>query len=396
MIARIVIPLILLTVFADWYIAGRLIGRIQSAARRKAWRAVWIAQSAAVVIFAVSLSLGKGFAPADMKATEWFMLLIGVWILPKFAFTICSLMGWGHCVYHKTKTNWGNAVGAFIGAAVAATTVYGYTWGFGELQVRHVTFASHDIPEGFDGYRIVQFSDAHVGTYQGWRSKILSAAIDSINALRPDMIAFTGDLQNLRPEEIEAKKATLSKLHAPDGVFSILGNHDYACYTDEDEATRNRLLKKTEALQRQMGWTLLLNENRTVRRGKDSIFVAGMEYKGGSKKCPSTGDIYKTLRGIKGSNPFILMLQHDPTSWDTDILPHSCAQLTLSGHTHAAQMKIFGWSPAELLYKQWGGMYYEGKRAINVSSGLGGLAPFRFWCPGEIVVIELKRIGIGV
>ncbi len=392
MIARIIIPLILMTAFADWYIIVRIIKHISNASRRKACSIAWILQGVAVIAFGVSLAMEKGFAPTDMRKTEFFMLLIGAWILPKFVFMVCSLLGWGHCAYHKTKTNWGNHAGIIIGAAIAATTVYGYTWGFSALQVRRITFASHDLPKAFDGYRIVHFSDAHVGTYTGGRSKILATAIDSILAQRADMIVFTGDLQNLTPDEVERNSRTLGRLHATDGVFSILGNHDYACYLDADKATQNKLLNETEALQRRMGWTLLLNENRVVRRSADSIFVAGMEYKGNSKKCPNTGDIRKTLSGINASTPFVLMLQHDPTSWDTDILPHSNAQLTLSGHTHAAQMKIFGWSPAELLYKEWGGVFYNGKRAINVSVGLGGLAPFRFWCPGEIVVIELKRI----
>ena len=108
-------------------------------------------------------------------------------------------------------------------------------------------------------------------------------------------------------------------------------------------------------------------------------------------KVPNKGDIKKTLHGIDANHAFVVMLQHDPTSWRTDILPHSRAQLTLSGHTHAGQVEIFGWSPISLLYKEWGGMYYEGKRAINVSTGLGGFVPFRIGCPGEIVVIELRK-----
>lgn len=345
-----------------------------------------------MVGYALSLALEKDFAPADIDKLNWFLLLLGVWTLPKLAFTICSIFGWGHCAYHKTKTNWGNPVGIVAGLAIAAITVYGYTWGFSKLTVRHITFVSPDLPEAFNGYRIVQFSDAHVGTYSESKAHILSAAVDSMNAQHPDMIVFTGDLQNMQPQEIAAKSSILSRLHAKDGIFSILGNHDYAYYLDVDERQRAENCREVIRQQERMGWTLLRNENRIIRRGNDSIVVAGMEYEGKNKRCPNHGDIRKTLKGVDQRNSFVLMLQHDPTCWQTDILPHSNAQLTLSGHTHAAQMKVFGWSPAALMYKQWGGMFYEGKRAINVSTGLGGFVPFRLWCPGEIVVIKMERM----
>lgn len=390
MIARIIIPLILIIILTDLYIGRRILPQVIKR-RMRAWRTVWYFQSVAMIVYALALALQKDFAPADIDWLNHFLLLLGVWTLPKLAFTGCSILGWGHCVYHKTKPNWGNPIGIIIGIIIAATTVYGYTWGFNRVVVRHVTFASSDLPASFDGYRIVQFSDAHVGTYSRSRAHILIDAIDSINAQHPDMIAFTGDLQNISPSEIAAKRDILSRLHAHDGVYSILGNHDYAFYLDVDDATRRRLCSKVIQEQRRLGWTLLLNENRIIRRGSDSLVVAGMEYEGKNIRCPNRGDIRKTLGGIDRRSSFVLMLQHDPTNWQTNILPNSNAQLTLSGHTHAAQLRVFGWTPASLLYNQSDGMYYAGKRAINVSSGIGGLAPFRFWCPGEIVVITLKK-----
>ena len=238
----------------------------------------------------------------------------------------------------------------------------------------------------FSGYRIVQFSDAHVGSYNG---SMLENAIETINAQGADAIVFTGDLENLHPDELEPQMSVLSQLHAKDGVFSVLGNHDYPTYLDCDEATKAECVRKTKMLERKMGWQLLLNEHQTIRRDSDSIVIAGMENWGTLKRMPRLGDVKKTMAGVSPSS-FVLMLQHDPTAWRKKILPECHAQLTLSGHTHGGQFSIFGWSPASLTYDVWGGSAYEGDRAIYVSTGLGALIPFRLNMPGEIVVITLK------
>ena len=267
---------------------------------------------------------------------------------------------------------------------------YGYFVGFEQLEIREIEYACSDLPEAFDGYRIVQFSDAHVGTYTGSRQWLLQRAVDTINALRPDIIVFTGDLQNVYPEELDAQIPFLRQLHAPDGVMSVLGNHDYAIYQDCDEAQKQRSNKHTIQAERQMGWTLLLNENRIIRRDSDSIVVAGMENWGTVKRMPRRGNVEKSLTGISDS-AFVVMLQHDPTCWREKILPECKAQLTLSGHTHGGQVSLLGLSPASLSYDEWGGVYEQDGRTLIVSTGLGALIPFRLGMPGEIVVITLRK-----
>ena len=287
------------------------------------------------------------------------------WLAPRRhwrkAAIVCSLLAWG-------------------------LVFYGYFVGFSTLEVRQFEYASADLPEAFDGYRIVQFSDAHVGSYNG---SMLENAIETINAQGADAIVFTGDLENLHPDELEQQMSVLSQLHAKDGVFSVLGNHDYPTYLDCDEATKAECVRKTKMLERKMGWQLLLNEHQTIRRDSDSIVIAGMENWGTLKRMPRLGDVKKTMAGVSPSS-FVLMLQHDPTAWRKKILPECHAQLTLSGHTHGGQFSIFGWSPASLTYDVWGGSAYEGDRAIYVSTGLGALIPFRLNMQGEIVVIRLK------
>ena len=267
---------------------------------------------------------------------------------------------------------------------------YGYFVGFEQLEIREIEYACSDLPEAFDGYRIVQFSDAHVGTYTGSRQWLLQRAVDTINALRPDIVLFTGDLQNVYPDELDVQVPILSQLKAHDGVMSVLGNHDYAIYQDCDESQKQRNNKHTIQSERKMGWTLLLNENRIIRRDSDSIVVAGMENWGTVKRMPRRGNVKKSLTGISDS-AFVVMMQHDPTCWREKILPECKAQLTLSGHTHGGQVSLLGLSPASLSYDEWGGVYEQDGRTLIVSTGLGALIPFRLGMPGEIVVITLRK-----
>lgn len=267
---------------------------------------------------------------------------------------------------------------------------YGYFVGFEQLEIREIEYACSDLPEAFDGYRIVHFSDAHIGTYTGSRQWLLQRAVDTINALHPDIVLFTGDLQNVYPDELDVQVPILSQLKAHDGVMSVLGNHDYAVYQDCDESQKQRNNKHTIQSERKMGWTLLLNENRIIRRDSDSIVVAGMENWGKMKRMPRRGDVKKSLTGISDS-AFVVMLQHDPTCWREKILPECKAQLTLSGHTHGGQVSLLGLSPASLSYDEWGGVYEQDGRTLIVSTGLGALIPFRLGMPGEIVVITLRK-----
>ena len=270
---------------------------------------------------------------------------------------------------------------------------YGVTIGFRKLDIKRIEYASADLPKAFDGYKIVHFSDIHLGTY-GDDVSYVRRAVDSINAQDADLIVFTGDIQNVEPSEVRPFEQVLASLKARDGVISIMGNHDYGDYfrgtPKEKIANEHELM----AIERRMGWTLLCNETMVIRRDSDSIVIAGMENDG-------EGHFFNAVRKAKNErfvsalseaepSPFAIMLQHDPSSWRRTILPLCSAQLTLSGHTHATQLILFGWSPSQWLYREWGGMFYEGSRAINVSTGLGGFIPFRFGVPGEVVTITLR------
>lgn len=309
-----------------------------------------------------------------------FFVLMGAVVAPLLVAGICRVL------LPRRFRKWAAIACTLLIWAVLA---YGHFVCFEQLEVHYVEFASSDLPASFDGYRIVHFSDAHVGTLSGRRQWMVQRMVDSINAQHADAVVFTGDLQNIYPDELPPHIPVLRQLHAKDGVFSVLGNHDYAVYQSCDDAQKEKNCQKTIAAERQAGWQLLLNEHRWLFRDGDSICLAGMENRGLAKRMPHCGDVQQTLEGVPDS-AFVIMLQHDPSSWREQILPESNAQLTLSGHTHGGQAQLFGWSPVELNYTEWGGMTYEGNRAIFVSTGVGALIPFRLNMPGEIVIITLK------
>lgn len=390
MISRISIPLLLVIVLSDIYIYKMYVRERAGAALRALW---WL-PGAVMVVYTVALAVQRDFAPGDNAVLNVYLFLMGLTVVPKMLFTLFDLAGrWLRRIVHGRRN-----YGAYVGAAAALVTVYilvyGSTAGFRGLDIRYEDYYSAALPEAFDGFRIVHFSDAHVGTYGKSGACLLERAVDSINALKGDIIVFAGDLQNMRAEEIAPYTETLASLHADGGVYSVLGNHDYAYYVDASAEEKAAMARATADTERSMGWTLLNNSHVTLRRGADSIVIAGMENDGEATYYTRKGDIRKALDGVTDS-AFTVMIEHDPRSWRTNILPHSAAALTLSGHTHAMQFVVFGWSPVALMYREWGGMYYEGSRAINVSTGLGGFIPFRFGVPGEIVVITLRR-GEGV
>jgi len=259
----------------------------------------------------------------------------------------------------------------------------------GKLKVKHVEVTFKDLPASFDGYRIVHWSDAHVGSYLKSRRPILERAVDSIRAQQADMVVFTGDLQNIQPSELYPFVGLFKSIKAKDGVYSVLGNHDYSGYIHADAAVKVANERETVSRQRQCGWTVLLNENRSIYRGRDSIVIAGGE-NDGLPPHPMRGDIHQTLRGVC-DDAFVVMLQHDPSAWRRHILPESKAQLTLSGHTHGGQLSVLGIRPSKFKYAEDWGLYQVGDRFLYVTAGLGGLVPFRFGVPAEIVVITLHR-----
>ena len=261
---------------------------------------------------------------------------------------------------------------------------YGSVVDRNRFEIKEVSLEYPDLPESFDGYRIIHISDLHARSYAK-RTARLERAAQIINGLDADLIAFTGDLISLVPDEIDPIAASLSTLKAKDGVVSVLGNHDYGTYADTSGVLVDNLIAK----EREMGWELLLNEHKVLHRGADSIVVIGVENTSVSHFFPSNGDLAKASEGTDGA--FRIVLTHDPMHWESDILGQDYA-LTLSGHTHAMQLSIFGWSPSSLMFKHSDGLYTEDSQHLYINVGLGEtLFPARIGTRPEITVITLEK-----
>lgn len=389
MVARIFIPIIFAIVLPDFYFYTRYWRHYVHSSWWK--RILWWIPGLCMMVYTIALTSIRNFAPDDLTWLNVYLLLVGLWVIPKAIFAFCSFLGWQHCKYHHTHTNWGNYVAIVLCLFQYYIVIYGCTIGWHQLTVKHVDIYAKELPAAFDNYKVVLFSDAHVGTYTGSWRKILARDIDSINAQKGDMICFAGDLQNMQPHEIRPVQGILSRLHAKDGVFSVLGNHDYSMYiSKKDPIQRAKNERETVFRELQCGWTLLRNEHRTIYRGKDSIVIAGEE-NDGRKPFPAKADLKKTLQGVS-QNAYVIMLQHDPSAWDRHILPGSHVQLTLCGHTHGGQFSLFGMRLTRLTYQEDDGLYLSGHRQLYVTAGIGGFVPFRFGVSPEIVVLTLHHL----
>lgn len=346
--------------------------------------------SIVLTAYTIALALMKKFIPDNPGILYIYLVLLVLFAVTKAVFMLCSITGLGFCRLFKTKKNFGNLVGLLCVPVIWYILFYGIFIGFNKLEVNRHTYTSPALPEAFDGYKIVLFSDAHVGSYTERNEEVLKRAIDSINAQQPDLIVFVGDLQNTQPQDIYRHIDVLGSLKAKDGIYSILGNHDYGDYICGNTARKVANCRETISLERQFGWTVLQNEHRNISRDKSSIVIAGMENDGDGIKFPQKGDVIKTLKDVK-EGTFILMLEHDPSAWRRKIIPDGRAQLTLSGHTHKMQFSIFGWCPMTIYQKEVNGWYQEGEQSLFVTAGLGGLIPFRFGSTGEIVVLTLRK-----
>lgn len=385
MIARIFIFIILATLLPDIYVYRRY---LRHRFDLTPWQhMLWWLPGAAMTAMTVVYAMIDDFAPANLTWFNIYLFMLCLIVVPKLLFVVASLAGRLVRRMFGLRRNWGNYVGLVLVLGELYVLFTGTMVGNDRLRVRRVTLEFADLPAAFDGYRIVQFSDIHLGSM---RAELLSRAVAEMNSLHPDMVVFTGDIQNMRPQELAPHAPTLARLRARDGVYSVLGNHDYTQYVPKlPERQKRENERLTRSFQTGLGWNLLLNDRCILRRGTDSLVIAGEE-NDGLPPFPHKADIAKTLHGI-GSRSFVVMLQHDPSAWRRSILPDSRVQLTLSGHTHGGQMSLFGLRPTELVGKEDAGLYREGTRMLYVSTGLGGFVPFRFHMDPEVVEITLKR-----
>lgn len=279
-----------------------------------------------------------------------------------------------------------------LATAFCLSMAYGYHVGRWRLVTREVEFAHKDVPAAFDGFRIVHISDMHLSTFQD-RPEKLAEFVDGINKADADVVCFTGDLVSLGVKEADGFEQVLAGIKAKHGVCSVLGNHDFMIYGRLPEDVRKQEVGMVVSLERDvLGWELLRDSSKVIE-GPDSskITIIGVDNKNISDQGFQTineGDLGKALSGTDG---FRVLLTHDPSHWDGEVIGATDIQLTLSGHTHAAQVKLFGWSPAALMFKRVYGRYDVDGQTIYVNPGLGCTAPFRIGARPEITIITLHH-----
>ena len=301
---------------------------------------------------------------------------------------VSGILAWVSCITFKRAF----LKGLLLLLLPPLVMAYGAWIGREKPQVKIVEITFGNLPESFDGYRLVHISDIHARSYAA-RRESLQRAVDIINGLKPDLITFTGDLITLDATELDPVNEILRKLKSEDGIMSVVGNHDYGIYADpSDKSSSRRILSEVIEEEERMGWNVLMDDNRIIKRGQDSIAVIGVQNTSPSRHFPSKGNLRKASVGTEGM--FRILLTHDPMHWEREVVGKEYP-LTLSGHTHAMQFSIFGWSPSSLIFKEYRGLYTKDDQHLYVNIGLGEtILPFRIGTRPEITLITLKKQSI--
>ena len=264
-------------------------------------------------------------------------------------------------------------VGMVIAGVPFLSIAYGIKWGRFNFTVRRYKLSFSNLPPAFDGLQIVQFSDFHIGSFMHYGQKV-AEAVELINQQNADLLLFTGDFVNNVSFEMDSFLSILENLTAKMGKYSILGNHDYGDYVPWNSAEEKRKnLERLVKIQDDLGFKMLLNDSQKIALNGDIIELIGVE-NWGLPPFPQYGDLNKALTNVNPDS-FKILMSHDPSHWDAQVLNKTDIDLTLSGHTHGAQFGIeipgWRWSPASIRYKRWGGMYNEAEQHLYVNTGIG-------------------------
>ncbi|MCM1163894.1 MAG: metallophosphoesterase [Muribaculaceae bacterium] len=342
------------------------------------WSVIYWVPSMLFAVLTVCALVWKRFNSGVMNI--FMSLLLGV-ALPKAIFALVSWIG--------NAEPLGYYGGLCIALLVMAFSFFGLIYGWRIVIVRNIELSFPSLPAEFDGYKIVQLTDFHIGTYHRSPDTVRKI-VWTTNRQRPDAIVFTGDMVNLRPSEIEEFMPTLRRLHAPDGIYSILGNHDYCAYLKyRSQRGATDACCQLCRHERELGWHLLLNESIVLKRGDAEIAIVGVENEG-KPPFPARADLDRAMKGLP-EGIFKILLSHDPSHWRRGVLGKTDVQLTLSGHTHGMQFRIGRFSPSRFVTKEWGGVYRKDGRVLFVSTGVGSNLPFRFGAWPEVVAITLRH-----
>ena len=316
------------------------------------------------------------------RLVTWVLLNVGV--IQK------EMTSEGQGITRSVFLSW---LGLASGAGLFGSLLYGFGNKY-KYTVKNVKLNFDQLPDGLKGMKIIQISDIHSGSFNN--KKAVERGVEMIMQLQADLILFTGDLVNDRATEMNEYKDVFSKLKAPLGVYSILGNHDYGDYVKWpfNGVSKEKNLENLIQLQKEMGWRVLKNEHVEIARNGDKMALLGIENWSVKARFPKYGKMNEAHQGTEGY-PFKILMSHDPSHWDAQVRPdYPDVDLMLSGHTHGMQFGLelpgFKWSPVQLMYKQWSGLYEQGRQKLYVNTGFGFLGyPGRVGFLPEITMIEL-------
>lgn len=377
-------------------------GHRSSEKKRKIWWKVYLVFAILIfILLTVGVCLPKRSAGEGITTAMWIFYIITTVELSQLIYCIFSLLGFIPAIFRKGRWNLGLWVGFPLAAILFLAMWWGVFVGRKQIDVVNVEISSPKIPESFNDYKIAHISDLHVGTW-GNDTTFISTLVDSVNALKPDLIVFTGDVVNREAEEFLPFVKSFSRLNAPDGVLSILGNHDYGDYVSwKSNQAKKDNLDSLKSYQASAGWQLLDNNHLFLTRGNDTIAVLGV---GNWGEPPFTkyGDLKKAYpKDSLTDKNYKILLSHNPEHWNQEILFISNIDLTLAGHTHAMQSMIsigdWRWSPAQYRYKYWRGLHkrknIKGEESwlyVNIGAGEVGI-PMRIGAPPEVTLFTLKH-----
>lgn len=264
---------------------------------------------------------------------------------------------------------------------------YGFLIERNQCQIKNIEIESKEIPQSFNGYKIVQISDLHLHSFKG-REKTLKKFVNEINNQNADIVVFTGDLVSYGPWELDGLDTILSKIKSNDGIYSVLGNHDYSAYSNFPDSIKQKYVDELKDRQFQMGWNLLLDKNVSIIRENDTISLIGVENISTHRAFLSFGNLQNAIKNSSGS--YKILLSHDPTHWELEVKDTPEINLMLSGHTHAMQFSIFGWSPSSFIFKEVAGLFKHNDQYLYVNIGLGEtVMKTRIGAKPEITLIQL-------
>lgn len=403
---------IFILLLLDWYVFQAVKAvTLTSSPRNRAivqnlYWGITIFVIAGFILFALT---GRDFLPRVVR-TYLFAIIVGLflaklvavfflliddirrgiqWLILKIFYSSSKLDTAGEAISRSAFLNW---MALAAGGTLFGTLVYGFSNKY-NYRVKRVQLNFDNLPAGFKGFKVVQISDVHSGSFTN--KEAVEKGVEKILSLNPDLILFTGDLVNDRATEMHEYMDIFSRLKAPMGVYSIFGNHDYGDYVrwPDQGITKEQNLENLKQVHASMGWRLLMNEHVELERNGDKIALLGIENWSAKARFPKHGRLDLAHKGTD-KYPFKILMSHDPSHWDAQVLPkYKDIDLVLSGHTHGMQFGVnipgFQWSPVQYMYKQWDGLYETDKQKLYVNPGFGFIGyPGRVGILPEITLLE--------